>query len=135
MRFLLALALLAVAAPTAAAQSATPAADTSAVAGLIGGVVTDSETGAPLMGAGVMIPALGIGAVSDREGRFTIEGVPPGRHAVRAGAYTYHMTVFDVDVAAGLPASLDAALRPGAGVGCAVVHDHDETGGVHGLGG
>lgn len=132
MRPLLALALLAAAAPTAVAQSTTTVADSSAAVGLIEGVVTDSETGAPLMGAGVMIPALGIGAVSDREGRFTIEGVPPGRHAVRAGAYTYHMTVFDVDVATGQPASLDAALRPGAGVGCAVVHDHDETGGVHG---
>lgn len=84
------------------------------------------------MGAGVMLPALGLGAVSDREGRFTIAGVPPGRHAVRAGAYTYHMTVFEVDVAAGQAASLDAALPPGAGVGCAVVHDHDETGGIHG---
>lgn len=128
MRTLLAL-LTVLAAPAAVAQ---PAADTAATAlGQIDGVVTNRATGEPLMGAGVMIPALEIGAVSDRAGRFTIAGVPPGRHAVRVGAYTYHLTVFDVDVTAGRPASLAAALPPGAGVGCAVVHDHDETGGIH----
>lgn len=120
--------------PAAAAQTAAPA-PLPVAAGQIAGEVTDAETGAPLAGAGVVIPELGIGAVSDREGRFVIEDVPPGRHAVRAGAYTYHFSTAEVDVAGEAGAALDVALRPGAGSGCAVVHEHDESGGLHNTGG
>lgn len=136
MRALLASALLLALAAPAAAQTDTAqaaAAQSDATASRIEGVVTDAQTGAPVVGAGVMLPALEIGAVSDREGRFVLEGVPVGTHAVRVGAFTYHMTTFEVHVPEGGPAALDAALPPGAGAGCAAVHPHDEDGG-HGGG-
>jgi iron complex outermembrane receptor protein len=120
MRSVLLAALLAALALPAAAQSTLPA---EAAASQIEGVVTDAETGDPLVGAGVMIPDLEIGAVSGRDGRFVLEGVPAGAHTVRVGAYTYHAALFDVEVAEGEAAPLDAPLRPGAAAGCA---DHGE---------
>lgn len=118
MRHVLLLALLAAA--SASAQDA-PALAT------LSGVVTDAETGRPVVGAGVVIPALGIGAVSQRDGRYVIEDVPAGTHAVRAGAYRYHLVTVEAEVAdAG--GTLDVPLRPGAGVGCEVVHEHGEDG-------
>ena len=122
MRSVLLPALLAALALPAAAQS-DPA---DAAASRIEGAVTDAETGAPVVGAGLMVLDLEIGAVSGRDGRFVLDGVPPGAHTVRVGAYTYHMTTFSVEVAGGEAAALDARLRPGAGPGCAVVHEHDD---------
>ena len=125
MRSLAAFALLFALAGPAAAQSDAPS--SSVPTGTVAGVVTDAETGMPVVGAGVVIPALGIGAVTDREGRYAIEAVPPGEHAVRAGAYTYHMTSYAVTVPAGGGAvTLDAPLAPGAAQGCAVLHDDHE---------
>ena len=95
--------------------------------GTLSGVVTDAETGLPVVGAGVVIPALGIGAVSQRDGRYAIEGVPAGTHAVRTGAYRYHLVTVQADVAE-TGGALDLALRPGAGAGCAAVHEHGEDG-------
>lgn len=94
--------------------------------GVVTGVVTDVETGLPVVGAGVVLVELGIGAVSQRDGTFRIESVPPGTHAVRAGAFRYHLVTLEAAVDG--PATLDVALAPGAGVGCAVVHEHGEDG-------
>ena len=125
MRLLAALALLAVAGPAAAQTDGPSSSAPDGVPGAtVEGLVTDAETGAPVVGAGVVIPALGVGAVTDRDGHYAIADVPPGDHAVRAGAYTYHMTSYAVTVPAGGGAvRLDAPLAPGAAQGCAVLHD------------
>ena len=121
MRLLLLAAVLAVG--PVAAQSSTPP-ETGSVAetatGTLTGTVTDAETGAPLVGAGVVLPDLGIGAVVQRNGTFTIEDVPPGTHRVRAGAFRYHPVLVEVAVGDG-----PLAFRLGAGAegGCAD-HDH-----------
>ena len=119
MRFL-PLALLAFALP-AAAQT-----DDAADLGTLTGVVTDAETGLPVMGAGVVIPALGIGAVSQRDGTYEIENVPPGTHDVRTGAFRYHLVTVQAEMAEA--GTLDIALRPGAKVGCEVLHTHHGPG-------
>lgn len=90
----------------------------------ITGVVTNAETGEPVMGAGVALPELGLGAVSQRDGSFAIEDVPSGTHAVRAAAYQYHFVTVDAEVDAD-GAALDFALEPGAAAGCAS-HDHGQ---------
>ena len=122
MRFLLSSALLALlAAPAVYAQT-----DADAL-GTLTGTVTDAETGMPVMGAGVVIPELGIGAVSQRDGTYVIEDVPEGTHAVRVGAYRYHLDPTTETVVAG-ETTLALPIRPGAGVGCEVVHEHGEDG-------
>lgn len=107
--------------------AAQPAETRSVPTATLAGVVTDAETGLPVMGAGVVIPALGIGAVSQRDGSYEIAGVPPGTHAIRTGAFRYHLVTVEAEIvdAAG---RLDIALRPGAGVGCEVVHEHGADG-------
>ncbi len=132
MRRLALLALVLAAAPSFA-QSEAPAEPPPPHS--ISGVVTDAETGQPLVGAGVMIPELEIGAISDRQGRFVIEDVPAGTHVVRAGAYRYHFLAVEVEKADGQAAMLDAPLAPGAGIGCEVLHSHDAAGGLHDVGG
>lgn len=119
MRALAALVLFA-AAP-AIAQTASPADSLVTVTGR----VLDAETGAPVVGAGVMITALEVGAVSQRDGSFVLEGVAPGPHAVRVGAFRYHMVTLDLEIGV---EPLALVLEPGAGVGCAVVHEHGEDG-------
>ena len=54
-----------------------------------------------------------------------IPDVPPGTHAVRTGAYLYHLQSVEARVAA-TGGTLDVALRPGAG--CAAVHEHGADG-------
>ncbi len=90
------------------------------------GRVLDADTGAPVVGAGVMLTGLEKGTVSQRDGSFVIEGVAPGTHAVRIGAFRYHMVTVDLEVDAETPLAL--TLEPGAGVGCAVVHEHGDDG-------
>ena len=119
-----ALLLVAALALPAAAQSA--AAQPDGGPGTLAGVVTDAETGLPVMGAGVVIPALGIGAVSQRDGTYEIQDVPPGTHDVRTGAFRYHLVTVQAEV--GEAGTLDIALRPGAKVGCEVLHTHHPPG-------
>lgn len=120
MRVLLFLAL----ALPAVAQSSDPSTEAGHL-GTLAGMVTDSETGLPVMGAGVVIPALGIGAVSQRDGTYEITDVPPGTHAIRTGAFRYHLVTLQAEVSE--TGTLDIALRPGAAVGCEVLHTHIEA--------
>lgn len=67
------------------------------------------------MGAGVVIPAL------------EIVGVPPGAHAVRAGAFRYHAETVEAEVEGAGTVAVEVALHPGASAGC-VDHDHGQGG-------
>jgi TonB-linked SusC/RagA family outer membrane protein len=62
---------------TAAARIARPA-----VTGTVTGVVTNRETGEPLVGAQVSVEGTDRGAVTSQEGRYLILGVPAGTHNV-----------------------------------------------------
>lgn len=125
MRPLLAALALLVFAPAAAAQSADLGPEAEGL-GVVTGTVTDAETGRPVVGAGVVLADLGIGAVSQRDGSFRIDNVPAGTHVVRTGAYRYHL--LRLEAAVDGPTTLDVTLAPGAGVGCEVVHEHGEDG-------
>ena len=106
---------------TTTAASAQTAAEATALVTLTG-VVTNAETGEPVMGAGVVIPELGIGAVSQRDGTYAIADVPAGTHLVRAAAYQYHFSTVEAEVG-DEGVALDFPLAPGALAGCAS-HDH-----------
>lgn len=76
----------------AVAVSAQPAPE----AGRVVGAVVEAETGEPVPGATVRLVGTALGAAADGDGRFVIEGVPPGEHEVEAlfvGAEPWRATV------------------------------------------
>ena len=84
-------------APAAAAQTT----------GTITGSVT-GDAGQPLQGANIR--AGNLTALTNTEGRFTISGVQPGQHEVRANMLGYGEGVQSVTVAAGQTATVNFAL-------------------------
>lgn len=50
--------------------------------GTISGTVRDKDTGEPLPGASVIVEGTKLGAIADREGRYTVEDVPVGIYSV-----------------------------------------------------
>lgn len=84
--------------------------------GRIGGAVRDADTGAPLKGASVQVtgPPLkaAAGAISDDDGKYAIEKVPPGQYSVRATFVGYlPQIVASVEVIAGQSISVDFSLN------------------------
>lgn len=63
------------------------------------GTVIDDLNGLPLVGAAVSLPAVGLEALTDGNGTFSIDGVPPGPHEVRFEAHGYVGVVERVVVA------------------------------------
>ncbi|MBW3629482.1 MAG: TonB-dependent receptor [Gemmatimonadetes bacterium] len=84
-----------------------PQLSTAQAVGQITGAVT-SEAGAPISGAQVV--ASGRGAVTGANGRFSISGVPVGRHTVRATSVGYSEGTTQVTVAAGQTATANIQL-------------------------
>lgn len=79
----------------------------------IRGIVKDSDSDFPLPGVSVVVSDLSpiLGAVSDANGRFTIENVPPGRHTLEVKYMGYKsQTLSNVMVTAGKEVVLDISL-------------------------
>ena len=110
MRVLLAVVLLA---PFAASGQ-----DAASETGRIVGGVTDAETGDPLIGATVWLVGTTLGAATDLDGRFAIEGVPVGEHEVRASYVGFEAAEVRVRVAAGGTVAFHPALRASGGIAC-----------------
>lgn len=87
---LVALVLLALAAPAGAQDRAT-----------VTGVVTDAESMGPLAGAQVQIEGTNYGQLTNAEGRFIIPNIPPGTHTLRAVFIGYGPVAHEFTVAAG----------------------------------
>ena len=103
--------LLSVLAVSAAAQPADPA------TGRIAGVVTDAETGEPLIAVNVWLVGTSLGAATDLDGRFAFEA-PVGEHRVRVSYVGYDPQDVPVAVGAGETTTLNAELEPGELVVC-----------------
>ncbi len=79
----------------------------------IRGIVKDSDSDFPLPGVSVVVSDLSpiLGAVSDANGRITIENVPPGRHTLEVKYMGYKsQTLSNVMVTAGKEVVLDISL-------------------------
>ncbi len=87
---LVALVLLALAAPAGAQDRAT-----------VTGVVTDAESMGPLAGAQVQIEGTNYGQLTNAEGRFIIPNIPPGTHTLRAVFIGYGPVAHEFTVTAG----------------------------------
>lgn len=82
-----------------AALSADPASGQST--GTIDGTVVDAADGQPIAAAQVFIEALGLGVVTDADGRYSIPDVPAGSHELSAQIVGYLTATEDVTVSAG----------------------------------
>lgn len=71
--------------------------------GKITGIITDSETGEPLIGANVIISELGIGTATDFNGYYALLNVPPGSYDLTTnyigyGSLTYNNVRVMIDL-------------------------------------
>lgn len=81
--------------------------------GRVSGAVLDASTGRGLPGAQVAVQGSALRASAGVDGRYTIEGVPPGTHALVVTHLGYAAkTVTGVQVGAGRAAALDVTLAP-----------------------
>jgi TonB-dependent SusC/RagA subfamily outer membrane receptor len=79
--------------------------------GTIRGTVVDAETREGLIGASVLITGTYLGSSTDRDGRFSIDRVPPGRYTVEARFVGYRTGKKEVTVLAGEVATVSFELR------------------------
>src|SRR5215467_13140384 len=78
--------------------------------GAIAGKVTDSSGGV-LQGAEVSIEPAGARAVSDAQGQFFVNNLPPGRYTVTVTYVGFTNFTQQVDVSAGRPFALEAKMK------------------------
>ncbi len=102
--FALAVALLAISAASAAPVPVTPG------LGTVVGTVVDAETGDPLVAATVRVGGTALGAATDVDGRFRIEGVPTGSRRLAASYIGYVTATQPAEVREGAPVSVSFAL-------------------------
>ncbi len=83
----------------------------SSTTGKIAGIVTDKNTGEPLLGANVIVVGTTLGAATDLNGQFTILYVPPAVYEVQVFVIGYQkVTLSDVDVAIDQTTRIDVQL-------------------------
>ncbi|MGE0555067.1 MAG: TonB-dependent receptor plug domain-containing protein [Gemmatimonadales bacterium] len=76
------------------------------------GTVRDAQTERALPGARLTVVGTSLSATTDAAGRYTIDGVQPGTHRVRAILIGYGAAEQSVTVRAGASTVLDFGLRP-----------------------
>jgi TonB-linked SusC/RagA family outer membrane protein len=82
--------------------------------GIITGRVVDQSTQQPVVGVQVTIASTNLRGITDQDGRFRIEGVPPGRVIVMARTIGYAAASQPVTVVASEIVELNLAMTPGA---------------------
>ena len=87
-----------------------PPALVQARSGILEGAVRSEETGEPLAGVQVGLAHLRIGAVTDVEGTYRIERIPPGTHRVELRLIGFRAETRDVEIMEGRTTRLDVSL-------------------------
>jgi len=82
--------------------------------GTIAGRVSDAVTGEPLPGVQISLEGTSIGTLTNREGRYVLVNIEPGRYVVRAQYIGYSSETREVEVQTGQSVQLDFALRTAA---------------------
>ena len=87
----------------------------SGTTGKLSGVLSDKETGDPLIGANVMIEGTSLGAATDINGSYYVLQVPPGIYKVKFSMIGYQTLIMnDVRIRVDLTTSLDGQLSQSA---------------------
>jgi TonB-dependent receptor len=89
--------------------------------GTLRGVVSDSLTGKPLVGANVYLMGTSFGSVSDLEGSYRIERIPDGSYAIRVSYIGYATKKQEVIIAKDKPVILNVKMAAEAVKGETVV--------------
>ncbi len=80
--------------------------------GRIVGTVLNAESGEPLVGGTVILVDTKLGAMTDRDGRYVIRGVLPGRYSLKIRAIRYiSVDVENVVVRSGKDTTVDARIK------------------------
>jgi outer membrane receptor protein involved in Fe transport len=80
--------------------------------GKIKGVVTDAETGEPILGASVMLVGTTQGAMSDPDGKYLITLVPPGNYVLRITSVSYNTSeISEVVVSTDLTTEINIKMQ------------------------
>lgn len=79
--------------------------------GALRGTVTDSVSHEPLIGANVFLRGTALGGVTDREGKFRVQGITPGTYTVRVSYIGYVTREFTRNIADG-ENTLNTSLTP-----------------------
>ncbi|MEN9636045.1 MAG: hypothetical protein RL077_4449 [Verrucomicrobiota bacterium] len=95
------------------AVTSLPVVSLAAEAGLIAGNVSNSATGNLLEGARVTIPQLGLSVLTDKSGRYVLNGVPAGSHEVVVAYIGLDASKSTIAVGAGQRADLNFDLSTG----------------------
>jgi TonB-dependent receptor len=77
------------------------AAQASAFASTVEGIITDAVTKEPLYGANVIIVGTGLGSATDVDGNYKIANVAPGKYTIRVSYIGYKTPEIEVTVKAG----------------------------------
>lgn len=78
--------------------------------GALRGIVTDSLTAKPLIGANVYLSGTALGSATDLEGIYRIPRIPPGRYTLRVSYIGYKTKNIEVNVQYGITVEQDIAL-------------------------
>ena len=82
--------------------------------GSIAGIVTDKVTGEPIFNAAVLLEGTVLGAMTNKDGKFTVRDVKPGTYDLRVSHVGHNSTqVKGVVVAAGQTIRVKAQLALG----------------------
>jgi hypothetical protein len=84
------------------------------ISSVIFGKVIDKETGEPLTGVNVFIAGTNIGDVTESNGEYEIENVPPGIYEIKFRMIGYNEYSTKVQILSGLKRSMDVSLMPTA---------------------
>ncbi len=78
--------------------------------GHLDGVITDLSTGAPLIGANVILEGTSLGSATDQNGKYSILRVPSGSHTLAVSYIGYQNVKLEIDVPGGETTTYDVSL-------------------------
>jgi TonB-dependent receptor len=82
----------------------------SAETGAITGIISDKKTGEGIIGASVLIENINRGAVTDINGKFSIDGISPGKYIVKISYLSYQPAEINTEITAGQSIELNIAM-------------------------
>ena len=82
--------------------------------GQIDGIVLDSESGTPLVGANIFVEEIQGGAAANNNGKFTIKNLQEGEYTLSVSFIGFERIEKRISVVEGKPTTLDLVLNPAA---------------------